>query len=305
MSDLILTADWHLREDTPACRTDDYWVAQEKAVDFVTDLAREHQCPVIIAGDVFDRWRRTHRLVSWAAEHMPEIVYAIPGQHDLPNHQLSEAPKSALYVLEATNRLFTLTPAGKSVTGAHRAPNMVIYGYPYGAKLQKAPKKTKTRQIAVCHTMVWHREKPWPGCEADSALKLLKKMQGFDLIVTGDNHKPFTVRTKSGRLLVNPGSLLRMRADQAEHLPRVYLYDAEENTVKPVYLPIDKKAVSRTHIDISERKEERQERYSSFVKRLGGKWEVGLSFEDNLKKFFRKHKTKKAVKRLVLEALEK
>jgi len=295
--DLILTADWHLREDQPQCRTDDYWEAQEQAVDFVRELAGEYDCPVVIAGDVFDKWKRTHRLVSWAATHMPPDVYAIPGQHDLPFHRITEAPRMALNVLFDTGRVKPLYTVQTSAVGHPTR----IYGFPYGVELGPCTDTGSGPNIAVCHQLVWHKVKPWPGCEAGTAVKLLKKMKGYDLVVTGDNHIPFTVKLKSGRRLVNPGSLMRMRADQADHKPRVYLWCAEDNSIEPVYLPIKKGVVIREHID---QKEKREARMSSFVTRLSEQWEVGLSFEDNLKKFYRENKTKKQVKSLIAEALE-
>ena len=41
---LILTADWHLREDQPVCRTDDFWKAQWAKIDFINDLAEHEGC---------------------------------------------------------------------------------------------------------------------------------------------------------------------------------------------------------------------------------------------------------------------
>ena len=45
----ILTADWHLRDDQPICRTDDFWSTQWRKVNAVTELQTRHGCPVIHA----------------------------------------------------------------------------------------------------------------------------------------------------------------------------------------------------------------------------------------------------------------
>ena len=150
--------------------------------------------------------------------------------------------------------------------------------------------------------MVWQGKRPWPGCTDPSAVAVLKKYPEYDLILTGDNHKPFTEEYE-GRLLVNPGSITRQSADQIDHTPRVYLYYASTNTVRPVFLPVQegKEVISRDHID---RKEERTERISTFISRLGGEWEAGLSFEENLKRFFESNKVLDSVKQIVWDAVD-
>jgi len=83
----ILCSDLHLREDTPICRTDDYKAAQAKKVEWLQHLADTHCCPILCAGDVFDNWNISAEMATWAIENMP-TMYAIPGQHDLPSHNL-------------------------------------------------------------------------------------------------------------------------------------------------------------------------------------------------------------------------
>ena len=53
--------------------------------------------------------------------------------------------------------------------------------------------------------MVYEGKKSWPGMKAGNALDMLKRLNGYDLIITGDNHKQFTVEY-NGRWLINPGS---------------------------------------------------------------------------------------------------
>ena len=71
----------------------------------------------------------------------------------------------------------------------------------------------------------------WPGQVATDGLGQLEKQKEFDLILTGDNHQSFCI-TSNGRWLLNPGSMMRMRADQVDHNPIVGIYDTLENTFK-------------------------------------------------------------------------
>ena len=148
--------------------------------------------------------------------------------------------------------------------------------------------------------MVWQGKRLWPGQTDPSARAILKKYPEYDLILTGDNHRPFTEEYE-GRLLVNPGSLMRQSADQQDHRPRVYLYDAETNTAWPEYIPIEKDAVSRLHL---ETRMERSDRIEAFISKLGGEWEIGLSFEANLERFFQSNDVLDSTKKIVYEALD-
>ena len=141
---------------------------------------------------------------------------------------------------------------------------------------------------------------PWPGCEDPTAEEILDKYPQFDLIVTGHNHKTFVVE-KEGRLLVNPGSLTRQTADQADHHPCVFLWYAEDNTVEEVSIPHEEGVISREHI---EKKERRDGRIEEFISRLSAEYDVGLSFEENLARFEEKNKVRQSVMEIIRRAIE-
>jgi DNA repair exonuclease SbcCD nuclease subunit len=154
-------------------------------------------------------------------------------------------------------------------------------------------------KILVWHVFTYDGAEPWPDCTAPKGNKLLKQYPEYDLIVTGDNHQPF-VQEYKGRILVNPGSLSRQRASET-HLPRVYLYNAESNTVEPVYIPIEDNVISREHLV---KEEQRNDRIDSFVSQLSENWKASLSFEDNLQKFEKKNKVRQSVMSIVYKSTE-
>jgi len=285
--DAILTADWHLREDVPVCRTDDYWVAQEKKVDFIFDLAAEHGCPVWIAGDMFNRAKPPLKLVNFFVRKLGDSgvdIVIVPGQHDLPQHNMSLINHSALGTLHEARIINT--------TG-----HEIISMFAWGEELR--PNEAK---VALAHTLCYKGRPPWPGAPASgNASAIMEKLQGYDLVVTGDNHKPFTYRHHDGRLLVNPGSIMRMTIAQEKHRPRVYLWNAEENEVEAVFLPIEKDVITKEHI---ESKEQRDERMEAFIERIDTEYTKGLSFEDNLEQYFATNNTRKGVEEMVWKAME-
>lgn len=277
----ILTADWHLMETKPVCRTDDFWTAQWEKVDFISDLQKQYDCPVIHAGDLYEYWKPSPFLLSETIRHLPKQFYTVLGNHDLPQHNLSLVEKSGVYTL-AQAGILTILP------GAHWGQ------LPLSAS-------SSLYNMLVWHNMTYIGKIPYPGCLDPDAVKLLKQYPDYDLILTGHNHQAFTAELDR-RLLVNPGSLTRHTTIQTDFEPRVYLYYAESNTVKPIYLPIKEGVISREHLDIVEK---RNDRIDAFINRLDGNWDITMSFEENLKAFFQANSIHESVKNLVYKAIEK
>lgn len=202
--DLILGSDWHLREDQPVSRTDDFEEAQWNKIDQVASLQRKFNCPVFHAGDLFHHWKPSPYLLAKSKQHLPKDFWTIYGQHDLPQHNFELRNKSGINDLEVSN--FATVPDGGN-WGQDPKTHIEIKG----------------RKVVMIHRFVWDGEKiPWPGCEELTARQVLAKYPEFDLIVTGDHHKPFTQALK-GRLLVNCGCLTRQEASYANH-KHVYGY---------------------------------------------------------------------------------
>lgn len=279
----ILTADWHLREDVPVCRKDDFYQTQWNKVDFVRSLQQQYNCPVIHSGDLFDYWKPSPMLLSDTIKHLPKSFVSVYGNHDLPQHNLELKHKSGLYTLEKAGKVFT---NGGMYYFCNWGENPV--------DLEDVP------PVLIWHVMTYQHQEPFPGCTAPKAAKLLRKYPQFDLIVTGDNHTPF-VEEYDGKLLVNPGSLMRQEANQIDFKPRVYLWYAETNTVKPVFIPIDDNAISRDHL---EKTEQRNMRIDAFVSKLNTDWNASLSFEDNLKSFQDENEVENDVMNIVYKAIE-
>jgi DNA repair exonuclease SbcCD nuclease subunit len=283
--DAITAADWHLREDTPVCRTDNFYAAQWRKVDFIADLQRQYGCPVIHAGDLYNHWKPSPELITTTMEHLPSAFLTVYGQHDLPQHNLKLIRKSGIFTLLTSGHL-SISP---------------------GSSFGEEPKKDcnflciKGRKILVMHRLVWQGECPWPGCTDPNVDEVLDEYVEYDLIITGDNHKPFVAEGESGNKLVNTGSLTRQTADQIDHRPRVYLWYADTNALKPIYLPIEQGVISREHIDYYA---ERDERIEAFISRLHNEYVIDISFEENLERFLRENKIRQSVSDLVWKAVE-
>lgn len=307
-STFIFTADWHLTDSQPICRTDDYQKAQWKKIVFIKELQEKHNIPVLLAGDLFDKWKVSPRLESSAIRNLPNGILAIPGQHDLKNHNLNLIKETSINVLGSAEKIVLHTDNSSSITVHDVDPTKSflsgrMHTYPYGVPIKPLdddPSQQKgVRNIALAHQLTYVG-RTWPGNTSSNARKLLRSLPGYDLIIIGDNHKTFVVE-EEGRLLVSPGSLMRMSADQSDHKPCVFLYYAEDNHVEPVYLPIEQGVINRDHLV---RKQEKDKRIQAFVEKVRNQKNLGLNFKENLKTYFRDNKTDKQVEKLVWESLE-
>jgi len=287
--DAILTADWHIRESQPTCRTDDFEEAQWDMVMQVSTLQQKYNCPVLHAGDLFDHWKPSPGLISKCIEKLPDNFATVYGNHDLPQHSIELARKCGIYTLGTGHHINILEEGHEGQTPQNC--NVTL------------PPPNDDRKIYVWHKFVYIGKPPFPGAEQEAEGHwLLDTYPQFDLILTGDNHQSFVCK-EEGRLLVNAGSLTRQNASQINYKPRVWLYNAKYNKVKPHYLkcPNGEDVISVEHL---EEKKERDERILAFVEKLDTEWEADLDFLENLKKFELQNKVDKKVMEIIYKTVE-
>lgn len=300
----VLTADYHLRSDQPLCREDDFITAMITASDFIRQLCERYEIPLLIAGDVFNHWKPSPELLRLAIEIMPPFI-AIPGQHDLPEHNLHLHPKSGLAVLEAAGVATVLKdPRGQVFLPEKEwagQSNWLVVGYPYGSEPKSLRRKYPSRRkICMVHQLVSHVKQAYPGAKNSTARALLNSLPGYDLILSGDNHQQFTLEHRS-RWVINPGSVFRTKADQIDHRPAVYLWSAEDNSIERIELPVDKDIITRAHL---EQEEQKDKRIDDYIEHMSQNYKIELSFKDNIYKHIEANKIDKALERFIHSCME-
>lgn len=298
----ILTADLHLTSKIPISRIDDYFQAQANKLRFLWELSMENNnCPILCAGDVFDHWKASPWLCSWAYRHLPKNMIAIPGNHDLPMHSMEEYDKSALFLLEIVGGLTVLKNESILIPGDIEIVGLSFGGYE-SSMIGSYFGKDAHRKILLIHEMVWPgSKKPVWAPNSYTVKDIFFEAEGeVDLIVSGDNHQAFTAEM-DGCLLVNPGSMLRRTADQADFTPVCYLYFADDNTVESVFYPIEKGVHNIDHLT---EKKDRDARITAYIERINDNWEGGLSFQQNLRAFFEQNEIPRKVRELIWQYLE-
>lgn len=173
----------------------------------------------MIAGDIFDKPDNPAELVNFVAETLPYGCFAVPGQHDLMYHRYKDIRKTSFWTLIQTDTI-TLLDAQSQPMGCG-AGQLNLWGFPWKHDLCPMPDRAGAvhlhLDVAVAHAYVWTGITGYKDAPKEHHLRnRLAKLQGYDAIVTGDNHTPFTVGN-----MCNVGSLLKRKLDERNHRPSV------------------------------------------------------------------------------------
>lgn len=239
----ILCSDWHLSERAPVARAaePDWFEAQARPLREIRELAMSRgkmgaataSIPVIAAGDIFDRWNASPAVINFAIETMP-TVYAVPGQHDLPNHNMAEIKRSAYWTLVEAGKVIDIggTDVKYNIRPISVANGQVLFlfGFPWGSEPAPLDKKNWAGglALAVIHQYVHTATTGYPGAPDEQKLsKALPGLMGYNAAVFGDNHKGFLTGgpgygdTDTMPPIMNCGTLMRRKQDEREYRPQV------------------------------------------------------------------------------------
>ncbi len=298
----ILCADFHLSLRPPIWRSveEDWFEAMKRPLDEIRELQEEFNCPVICAGDIFDRWNSSPELINFAMKNLPDNFYSIPGQHDLPLHNYKDINKSAYWTLVEGNRTRTLFPASGEGNLWVLKNDIILHGFPYGFPIKTLYSKSKNKtHIAVVHKYVWIKGKSYPKAPMNCKLTSRSNNLGYDIIVYGDNHQGFLFKQYDTQIF-NCGTLMRRKSDEIDYRPQVGLLLNTGEIIKHS-LDISKDKFLPFTNNISEEMSKLD--MDAFVQELEGLDSVILDFEEAMIRFFRKNKVDKKVKDIILKAI--
>ena len=271
LPDLIIAGDLHIGDWQPECRTDNYLDAILQKISWLAKLQVKYQfAPIVFPGDLFNHWKADSELLNMILLLWPKKVLAIPGQHDLPQHNLELQLKTAFETMVLTGRVVDVSKTPHDLNNG-----FAVQGCAWGR--EPGSPVAGMDNVLVWHTTTW--EKPFaPGQKAGAATRLLKKYDAFDLIITGDNHQNFVI-TDGRRKLVNAGSVMRMRSDQKNFQPCVYLWFAQTGELQKINIPCAENVISDERCKAAK---EREERENAFISKIESGGDVSMRFEDNI-----------------------
>lgn len=287
----IACADLHLTLAPPPCREGEKnWLGtQARYLDELTELADHCSVPIFCAGDIFDRWNAPAELINFAIKYLP-VVWAVPGQHDLANHNLDDIHRSAYW---------TLKEAGK-INHLRSNSSRTATGFAWEVPLEPCilPRK-KGLNIALVHRYVCQRGADYPGAPKEAYVnrKFWDSLAGFDIIITGDNHKPFEASCGNQRLF-NCGSFMRRRSDQLDYRPSVgIIYN--DGTIERHYLDISRDVFEVT----ADEPKQSSEEMKGLLDELQSVGEGSLDFEAAIRDWIKINPTRKATAKALMKAM--
>ena len=292
----VLCSDIHLSAKAPVFRSaeEDWFEAQARPLRQLKRIAINHNAPILCAGDVFHKWKSIPQLINFAIDEMPKM-WSIPGQHDLPYHDVAQIKKSAFWTLCQSNTLSYLGyTKEKYVIGG-----LTVYPFPWGKEITpcQEPPHTFEHRIALIHSYIWMK-----GCshpKADSAQRVKayrKKLEGYDVAAFGDNHLGFL----NGNIL-NCGGFIRRNSDQIDYKPTIGLY-WDDGTIERVELDTseDKHLSHSVAIQIAETLSE----VGEFVAEINKFNSRGYDYKEVVIQFMDKEGVSKEIREIILDILE-
>jgi len=272
----ILCADIHLSEKAPLARKGehDWFAAMARPLEEIKEIQRKHQCAVVCAGDVFDKPCPSSNLLNFAIHNLP-CMWAIPGQHDLPYHDLQRIEESGFYTLVIADKIYPIEKRHQYSSG------LSLSGFPWGVPLEKCD--SDGFSIAVVHAYCWEKGFSFPGADKKFHAKShAKNLKGYDVAVFGDNHTPFE-RKYGDTTVFNCGSIMRRTIDQKNHRPSVgLLYD--DGTIERHYLDISKDVFEERAENLVEDLKDNA-KIKDFLVELQGLQTEGLDFVQAVKNY--------------------
>jgi hypothetical protein len=220
----IAVADIHLSHVAPVARSAEpnWYKAMGRTTWQLQNLSDKYEAPLLYSGDIFHKWRVPPELINWAITHLPK-GYGIPGQHDMPYHDLMQIEKSAYETLVKSGVITCLFANVAKPVG-----DMVLWGYPWQEMINDNNPKYwgkenndggKLLHVALIHAYCWKRGKSHPGAQdEDHVSAWLDRLHNYDLAFFGDNHQPF----RKGNI-INCGGLFRRNIDERDHEPSAWL----------------------------------------------------------------------------------
>lgn len=312
----ILLGDIHLSHLPPVFRSTeaDWYDTQAYYLNQISGLAhRLDVTTVVCAGDIFDRPDPPPRLINLAIEHLPKGMYAIPGNHDLPNHNIDDIYNSAYGVLilaEVINDMSIQTHKEVKVT---EDLYLQLWGFPFGRTIRppsSAPEDDYNFiDLCVAHKFIWKN-----GEDADvkpeggniTGIDLSK----YDAAVFGDNHRGFQhiwKRKKAECSVFNCGTFMRRTSREQKYQPRMgVLYD--DSSIEPYYLEVsnDQFLTDRPDNIIldAELSSHELQKLSEFLNAVGDVAASDLEFRLTVRDWMRQQNEGKLVKQIIKELMD-
>ena len=280
-------SDLHGTTKVPKNRKDDYFAAFILKFSYFIDYCLDEGVDYIIcAGDIVDHHSITYKVTNFLLKELKRWesfvgqgrFLTITGQHDVRYHSHFEGTPYESLVNSGLTTHLCATP--KEIFD-HRENEMApinIYGCSFEEEIPEI-KNEEFYNILVIHDMIVDQKNEfWE--ERFKLASILLKTHKFNLIIAGDNHKPFITNYRSRRLVMC-GSMMRKNIDQKDYKPKFYITYLPSNIHEEQYFPIELDVFKEEEVAIGK---ERKIIVEKFAEGLKDSNLIGLQFSDRIKK---------------------
>ena len=281
------TGDLHGHTKTPKNRVDDYFEAFKTKFSFFIDHCLDNAVDyILLSGDITDHHTVNYYVTNfllkelrrWESFAGARRVLAITGQHDVKYHATFDGTP---YESLLNSGLVQHLGSEPFVIVDHRVDDgaeIHIYGSSFGAEVPTIL-NPDVYNILVTHDMIVDEKNEFWEEKFTLASTLLRTHK-FNLIVAGDNHKPFITHYRSRRLVMC-GSMMRKNIDQKDYQPKFYISCIPNNQHEEVKFPIQPDVFNEEAVEIGK---ERKIIVEKFAESLKDSNLIGLQFTDRIKK---------------------
>lgn len=218
----VLGSDLHITNRTPVARAEkDWFEVLAGYLDQVNILCKRHECPFIVAGDIFDKSNPPPEVINFAIDNLPHQTWAVPGQHDLEYHNYEDIEKTAYWTLVKAKVVRHLMRGQRMLLNHEWS----IIGWPWGSYDLEPHDTTTTKTLAVVHAYCWKFGHTYPNAPKKNGVRHWQRLlwNDYDAAVFGDNHKGFLVGEESHLPILNAGAFVRRKIDEVKYRPQVGL----------------------------------------------------------------------------------
>jgi hypothetical protein len=298
----LFCADMHWSLNPPVWRTaEPNWLeAQLRPLEELKKLQDKHNCPIFCAGDLFDKWNSPAELINWAMEYSP-YMHAIPGQHDLPEHNINEIGRSAYWTLVKASVIHDIKPNDPDIGAFVDDRELIVNAFPYGKRIQPIKNgKLPHFNVAMIHEYNWIKGHGYPNALLSCWVSAHRAcIRGYNLIVSGDNHSPFYTQVQN-TLWWNCGAFIRRKSDEKDYKPRIGML-TESGKMVPHYLDTSQDKYVET-ADVKDGKSGFQ--IDELMAQLGNLGEACFDFRAAVEQYMRANDTDARTKTILLKAME-
>lgn len=225
MSNVLLCADIHLSDASPASRREGYLAETMELLWQTVKLAKEHSAHVVWAGDVFHiktPGRNSHRMVNETIDVVkayPNGLSIVPGNHDLMQDRLDSIPSQPL------GTLFKAGAQNLQGWGNEETFNSCVYGVPWQQRFNETTVGNafadyrKFASAEISHLVVTHAPLYPPGKELPYEFydtgSWAEAMGNHGSVFYGHVHNPHGTYEVDGVTFCNNGALSRGSLDES------------------------------------------------------------------------------------------